>query len=133
VVPDTPAAAAARARSVLRRLQVTSIRPRGGLRENVTIRNPGSSGVSLRGATLRDRSGRRVKLGSRRLDAGRSLRVSTGCAKGRKRAYRRGSRLYACQRRRVWDDGGDVVKIADRRGVTVAQRGYGRFRGVYRF
>ena len=124
---------AARARSALRRLRIVAIRPRGGLRESVTIRNSGSASVALRGATLRDRSGRRVRLGSRRLGARRSLRVFTGCAKGRKRAYRRGARLYACVRRQVWNDRGDVVKIVDRRGVTVAQRGFGSFRRVVRF
>jgi hypothetical protein len=133
ITPDTSGSAGARARSALRRLRIVSIRPRGGSRESVTIRNPGSTGVSLKGSTLRDRSGRRIKLGSKRLGARRSLRVYTGCAKGRKKAYRRGSRLYACSKRRVWDDRGDVVRIVDRRGVAVAQRGYGRFRRVFRF
>ena len=57
----------------------------------------------------------------------------SGCAKGRRKAHRRGSKLYACLRRSVWDDRGDVVKIVDRRGVTVAQRGYGTRRRVVRF
>ena len=133
IVPDTPAAAAARARSALKRLRIASIRPKGGLKECVTIRNPGSSGVGLGGATLRDRSGQRLTLGRGRLGAGGSLRVYTGCAKGRKKASRRGSRLYACRKKRVWNDGGDVVKIVDGRGVAVAQQGYGRFRSVFRF
>lgn len=133
VESDSSAAARARARSAVRRLRIASIRPRGGLRESVTIRNSGTRTLGLRGVTLRDRSGRRVKLGTGQLGARRSLRVFTGCATGRKRAHRRGSRLYACLRRRVWNDGGDVVKIVDRRDVAVAQRGYGRFRQVVRF
>ena len=130
VVPGSPAA---RRQSALRRLRIGTIRPRGGLKESVIIRNSGPGSVSLRGATLRDRSGRRLRLGSGRLGARRSLRVYTGCAKGRRKAHRRGSRLYACQRRTVWNDRGDVVKIVDARRVTVAQRGYGRFRRVARF
>lgn len=130
IAPRSPAA---RRRSALRRLRIGTIRPRGGLKESVIIRNTGSGSVSLRGATVRDRSGRRLKLGSGRLGARRSLRVFTGCAKGRRKAYRRGSRLYACQRRTVWDDRGDVVKIVDSRRVVVAQRGYGRYRRVARF
>ena len=130
IASDSPAA---RRQSALRRLRIGTIRPRGGLRESVIIRNSGSRSVSLRSATLRDRSGRRLKLGSRRLGARRSLRVFTGCAKGRRKAFRRGSRLYACQRRTVWNDRGDGVKIVDSRRVVVAQRGYGRLRGVVRF
>jgi hypothetical protein len=129
VSPDAPA----RKRSAIRKLRISKARPKGGLRESVTIRNSSSGGVSLKGVTLRDRSGHRVKLGSGRLGGRRSLRVFTGCAKGRRKAYRSGSTLYACLRRQVWDDKGDVVKIVDRRGVTVAQRGYGSRRGVVRF
>ena len=130
IAPNSPAA---RRQSALRRLRIGTIRPRGGLKESVIIRNSGSRSVSLRRATLRDRSGRRLKLGSGRLGARRSLRVFTGCAKGRRKAFRRGSRLYACQRRTVWNDRGDVVRIVDSRRVVVAQRGYGRYRRVARF
>jgi len=129
VASDSPA----QTRSALRGLRIKTIRPGGGLRESVIIRNSGGSAVRLTGASLRDRSGRRLKLGKGRLGARRSLRVYTGCAKNRRKAHRPGSRLYACARRRVWNDGGDVVKIVDRRGVVVAQRGYGRLRRVARF
>lgn len=133
VAPGAGSGADARRRSALRTLRITTIRPKGGLGESVTIRNAGTRAVSLRGATLRDRSGRRVRLGSGRLGAGRSLRVFTGCAKGRRKASRRGSRLHACLRRQVWKDRGDVVKVVDSRRVVVAQRGYGTLRGVSRF
>lgn len=129
VSPDSPA----RARSPLAKLRITKIRPKGGLRESVTIRNAGAGSVRLSRATLRDRGGHRVRLGNGRLGARRSLRVFTGCARGHRKAYRRGSRLYACLRRRVWDDRGDLVKVVDGRGVTVAQRGYGRLRRLARF
>ncbi|MGI8946337.1 MAG: lamin tail domain-containing protein [Thermoleophilaceae bacterium] len=121
------------ARSPLRRLRIVKIRPRGGSRESVVIRNTGRKAVRLRGATLRDRGGRRIRLGRGKLGARRSLRVYTGCLRGSRRVRRRGARLYACLRRRVWDDRGDIVRIVDRRGVTVAQRGYGRLRRAARF
>jgi hypothetical protein len=35
--------------------------------------------------------------------------------------------------RGVWDNGGDVVKLADRRGLIVRQTGFGSRRGVVRF
>ena len=131
---STPPDASERASSPLRRVRITRIRPRPGLSESVTIRNGGSRSVSIGRATLRDRRGNRVRIPrGTRLGARRSLRVITGCARGRKRAVRRGSRLYACRRSRVWDDRGDVVKVVDTRGVVVAQRGYGRLRRVTRF
>ena len=128
-VPDDP-----RARSPLRAVRITRIRPRGGRAESVTIRNSGSRRVNLGRATLRDRSGNRVRIPRGiRLGARRSLRIITGCARGRKKAVRRGARLFACRRARLWDDRGDVVKVVDTRGTVATQRGYGRFRRVARF
>ena len=125
---------AGRANSPLRAVRITRIRPRGGRLESVTIRNASARTVNLGRATLRDRRGNRVRIPrGTRLGARRSLRIITGCARGRKRAVRRGSRLFACRRGRVWDDRGDVVKVVDTRGRVVAQRGYGTRRGVVRF
>lgn len=118
--------------SPLKKLRIVKIRPRKGRSESVTIKNTGGKSVSLRGVTLRDRAGHRVKLGRGRLGAHRLLRAFTGCAKGRHRAVRRNGRLFACRRALVWNDGGDVVKIVDSAGSVVARRGYGRFRSVKR-
>jgi len=98
----------------------------------VTIRNTGRGAVRLKGATLRDRSGKKLRL-SGRLAGRRSLRVVTGCARGARRPRRVGSRLFACRTGRMWDDRGDVAKVVDARGTVVAQRGYGTFRTVARF
>lgn len=125
---------ARRNRSALRALRIVAIRPKGGARESITIRNSGRRAVSLKGATLRDRAGNRLRLSSgRRLGARRSLRVVSGCARARRKPARLGSRLYACAPRRLWDDRGDVVKVVDARGIVVSQRGYGRLRSVVRF
>jgi len=43
-----------------------------------------------------------------------------------------GGRLFACRRRPLWNDRGDVVKLVDAGGRLVARRGYGRFRRVKR-
>lgn len=130
VSPQTPASK--RNRSALRAVRITAIRPRGGSRESVTIRNTSRRAVRLRGATLRDRSGKRIRL-SGRLAGRRTLRVLTGCAGARQRPARLGSQLFACRSGRVWDDRGDVVKVVDARGIVVAQRGYGTLRAVVRF
>lgn len=121
-------------RSHLRAVRITRIRPGGGPAESVTIRNTGSRSVNLGGATLRDRSGNRVRIPrGTRLGARRSLRIITGCERGRRKAVRRGSRLFACRRTRVWNDRGDVVRVVDSRGIVVTQHGYGSFRRVARF
>ena len=129
-----PSPSDARNRSRLRSIRIVAIKPKGGARESVTIRNAGSRAVSLRGATLRDRSGHRLRLPAvGKLTGRRSLLVVTGCARGRRKPVRLGSRLFACRSRGVWDDRGDVVKVVDAGGTVVAQRGYGRLRGVPRF
>ena len=125
---------ARRNRSPLRSLRIVAIRPKGGAGESITIRNGGRRAVNLKGATLRDRAGNRLRLSAAgRLGARRSLRVVTRCARARRKPARLGSRLQACGSRRLWDDRGDVVKVVDARGTVVAQRGYGRLRGVVRF
>lgn len=106
-----------------RGLAISRIRPRK--RESITIRNTGALTARLKGVTLRDRSGNRLKLGNGTLKAGRLLRVFTGCARKRRKAVRRGSRLYACRTGTVWNDKGDVVKLVNSLGSVVAQRGYG--------
>ena len=122
----------ARLRSRLRSVRIVAIKPKGGARESVTIRNAGRAAVSLKGASLRDRGGRRVRLRGR-LAGRQSLTVVSGCAPGRRGPARVGSRLFACRRGTLWDDRGDVVRVFDSRGVVVAQRGYGTMRAVVRF
>jgi hypothetical protein len=116
------------------RFKVVTIRARGRRRESVTIRNVGGRTGNLRRYSLRDRAGNRIRFRrSLRLRRGRRLRVVTGCFRNRRRAVRRGARLYACKRRPLWNDGGDVVRLVNPRGRVVSQRGFRRFRGVRRF
>jgi hypothetical protein len=124
-----------RGRSPLARVSVTRVSARGGAAlESATIRNAGSRPVSLTGATLRDRSRHRLGFPRGLRLAGRaSLKVVTGCARGRRRAFRRRSTLWACGRRALWDDRGDVVRLVDSRRVVISQRGYGRYRTARRF
>jgi len=59
--------------------------------------------------------------------------VVTGCARGHRRAFRRGSRYYACRKRSIWNDRGDVAGLLGPKGHLVSQRGFGRFCGAARF
>ena len=115
------------------RLKIVRIRPRRGLKESATVKNLGTRTVKLRGVTLRDRSGSRVTLGRARLAPGKSLRVFSGCAKGRKKLVRIKSRLFACRKRTIWNNGGDVVRLVSADGTLLSRAGYGRFRSVKRF
>lgn len=114
-------------------LKIVRIRARRGLKESVTVKNIGMRTAKLRGVTLRDRSGARLKLGSARLAPGKSLRVFTGCAKGKKRFIRLRSRVFACRKRTVWNDSGDVVRLVAANGALLSRTGFGRFRRVRRF
>ena len=114
-------------------LTIVRVRARRRLRESVTVKNLGRRTAKLRGVSLRDRGGARVSLGRWRLAPGRSLRVFTGCAKGKKRFIRLRSRVFACRKKTVWNDGGDVVRLVSARGTLLSRVGYGRFGRVERF
>lgn len=132
VAPEPPESQ--RARSPLRRVRIVRVLARGGSGESVTIRNSGSRRVSLAQASLRDLRGARLQLPrGTMLHGRRSLRVVTGCARGASRPVRRGPSLFACRRRGLWDDRGDVVKLVDPSGIVVAQSGYGTLRRMARF
>ncbi len=99
----------------------------------MTVKNLGRRTAKLRGITLRDRGGARVRLGRARLGPRKSLRVFTGCAKGKRRFIRLKSRVFACRKRTVWNDRGDVVRLVASGGTLLSRVGYGRFRSVQRF
>lgn len=123
----------ARARSAIAGLRIKTIKPRG--KESVVIKNTGKKTAKLRGATLRDRSGHRIKFPrSTKVKKGRSIRVFTKCRKGVKghKPIKRGRRIYACRRKPIWNNRGDVVRLVDRHGVLISRRGYGRFKRVKR-
>jgi Lamin Tail Domain/Right handed beta helix region/Bacterial TSP3 repeat len=111
-------------------LRIVGLRPRGkARRESVTIANVSRRAVDLRGHSLRDRSGRRIRFRQRlRLRPGVRLRVVTGCPARRREAFRRRTRFYACRKRELWNDSGDVVHLLDTTGRLLSRRGYGRFR-----
>jgi lamin tail-like protein len=110
------------------------VRGRNKRREYVTIRNRGGKTGNLKGWSLRDRSGHRIRFRkSLRLKAHRRLRVVSGCAKRHRRAFRRGTRYYACRKSSIWNDRGDVAKLIDKNHKVVSQRGFGRFKSFARF
>jgi hypothetical protein len=117
----------------IRRIKGKVRKGRSKKREFVTIRNVGNDGAALRGMTLRDKSGNRIRLPRFTLKANRTLRVTTRCSGRSRKPRRRGHRFFACRKRQIWNDKGDVVKIVNAEGVVLAQRGFGRFKGVPRF
>ena len=120
-------------------VRIIRVRPRGrARRESLTLKNFGTRSVNLRRASLRDKSGKRIRFPRRgfRLKAGRKVRVVTGCPRRRprpRRPVKRRGKLYGCKVKQVWNDRSDVARLKDRKGVTVSQRGYGRFKRFPRF
>lgn len=112
--------------SPLNGLKITLVRGRGGpSREYVKIKNNARKRISLRGATLRGRGGKRAKFPSRfRLSRGKTAVVRVGCG-GRRRAWFRGTRVFLCRRTALFKDRGDAARLADAKGVFVSQRSYG--------
>jgi lamin tail-like protein len=107
------------------KLRIVSVRPKGGARaESVTIQNAGRTTVNLRGYALRDAGDHTLKFRATKLKRGAKLRVVTGCAKGSKRAVRRGTRYYFCRSKQVWDDAGDTVELLGRGGGLLSRKKY---------
>lgn len=106
-------------------LRIVAVQPDGGARtESVTIKNAGSKTVNLRGYALRDGTDHTLKFRATKLKKGRKLRVVTGCRSGHRSAVRHGSRYYACRKKPVWDDAGDVVELLGPGGGLLSQKRY---------
>lgn len=120
-------------------VRIIRVRPRGrARRESLTLKNFGSRSVNLRRASLRDKAGKRIRFPRRgfRLRPGKRVRVVTGCPRRRprpRRAVKRRGKLYGCRVSQLWNDRSDVSRLKDRNGLTVSQRGYGRFKRFPRF
>lgn len=103
-------------------LRIVKAKGRGSAsREYVTIKNAGSKRVNLRGYALRDHARKKLRLKTVSLARGRTLRVITGCAKGKHRASHTGSRYYACQKKQFWSDTRDVAELLSPSGKVLAR------------
>lgn len=119
--------------SALAGLRIVRVGSRGdAAREFVRVRNTSRRTISLNGATVRNRRGSRARLPRGvRVRRGQSVTIRIGCLRGRRTA--RARTVYACRRGALFTDSGDVARLADRRGVVVSQRGFGRFRSTASF
>ena len=119
--------------SPLAGLRILSVGSRGAAtREYVRVRNRSRRTISLNGATVRNRRGSRARLPRGvRVRRGQTITIRIGCLRGRRTA--RGSTVYACRRAALFTDSGDVARLADRDGVVVSQRGFGRYRNTVAF
>jgi hypothetical protein len=123
-------AESARRSSPLDPATISKIKGKGGpQKEMVVLANSSKKkALSLKGATLRNRAGRKLKLPKHATIAPRGkLTVRTGCGRGGK------ATVFACAKRGFWDDKGDVASLYDRSKVAAAQAGFGKFEAVYRF
>lgn len=114
-------------------LRIVSVSARGGAsREFARVRNSGRRTVTLDGATLRNRRGARARLPRGvRVRPGQTVTIRVGCLRGRRAA--RGRTVYTCRRSDLLADSGDVARLADRSGIVVSQRGFGRYRNAVAF
>ncbi len=104
-------------------VQIVKAKGKGSARkEYVTLKNAGSKAVNLKGYALRNTAGTKLRLKTVRLAKGRTLRVITGCASGKKAASRKGSRYYGCKSKQQWKDKGDVAELLKKGGAVVARR-----------
>jgi len=104
-------------------LRIVTAKGKGSARrESVTLKNVGSRRINVRGYALRNRAGKKIRLKSSRLAKGRTLRVITGCAKGKRRPSRKGSRYYACKTKQHWNDKRDVAELLRPGGKVVARK-----------
>jgi hypothetical protein len=119
--------------SPLAGLRIVGVGSRGDqAREFVRIRNTSRRSISLNGATVRNRRGSRARLPrGARVRRGQTVTIRIGCFRGRRTV--RGRTVYACRRSALLTDSGDVARLADRDGLVVSQRGFGRYRSTVSF
>jgi hypothetical protein len=115
--------------SLVKAVRIVSASPSGG--GKVVLRNTGTKAVSLAGASLRDRAGKKVRLPSAKLGKRGRSAVSLGCLKG-KRGKKGSRKLYACAKGAFLAKS-DIVRLVDKRGKVGSQYGYGKFRRTARF
>ena len=104
--------------------RITSVKGRGN--EVVKIGNRSRKTLSFRKARVRNAKGAKAVFPARfKLKRGQTATVSIACARGKKRASYRGTKVWLCRRTQLFRDKGDVAKLADAEGVVVSQRGFG--------
>ncbi len=104
-------------------LQIVKAKGKGGARkEYVTIKDAGSRKVNLKGYALRNTAGKKLRFKTVKIAKGKTLRVITGCAKGKRTASRTGKRYNACKKKQHWKDKGDVAELLNKSGTVLARR-----------
>ena len=113
--------------SPLHGARITTVRGKGGAAgEYVKVKNTAKTTLSFRKATLRNRKHKKAVFPARfKLGKGKTAVVHVGCAKGKRHAYFKGTKVWLCRRSQFFRDKGDTAQLADAKGVIVSQRGYG--------
>jgi hypothetical protein len=114
-------------KSPLTGAHITAVKGKGSARrEIVKIRNHSKLTLAFRKASLRGgKKSKAVFPAKFKLKTKKVAVVHIGCAKGKKRASFKGTTVWLCRRKQLFRDRGDVVKLADAKGVVVSQRGFG--------
>jgi hypothetical protein len=117
----------ARRISPLNGAHIVAVYGRGNqAREYVRVKNKTKKTLAFRKATLRNKSKGRAAFPARfKLRAGKTAVVRVGCAKGKRIASFKGTRVWLCKRKPLFRDKGDAARLADATGTVVSQRGYG--------
>jgi hypothetical protein len=104
-------------------LQIVKAKGKGAARkESVTLKNSGKKTVNLRGYALRNKAHKKLRLTTFSLRKGKTVRVITGCARGKHKSSSTSSRYYACRSKQFWSDSGDVVELLNKTGTVAARR-----------
>jgi hypothetical protein len=116
-----------RKKSPLYGARIISVRGKGGAaREVVAIRNRAGKTLSFRKASLTNLKGRGFYFPNRfKLRKGRTVRVHTGCQKGKHRSTFSARAVWLCGKSGIFRDKGDLARLADSKLLVVSQRGFG--------
>jgi hypothetical protein len=116
-----------RKKSPLYGARIVSVRGRGGAAsEVVAIRNRAGKALSFRKASITNLKGRGFYFPNRfKLKKGRTVRVHTGCQKGKHRSSFTTRHVWLCGKGGIFRDKGDLARLADAKLLVVSQRGFG--------
>ena len=117
----------ARKKSPLYGARIVSVRGHGGAAsEVVAIRNRAGKTLSFRKASLTNVKGRGFYFPARfKLGKGRTVRVHTGCQKGKGHSSFTARAVWLCGKSGIFRDKGDLARLADAKLLVVSQRGFG--------
>jgi hypothetical protein len=121
---------AVRRTSPLSGARIVKVSGRGkAAKEVVRVRNGTKKTIPFRKGSIRNsKRGKAVFPAKFKLPKGKTAVIHVGCKKGKRRAYFKKQNVWLCLRKPLFNDKGDLARLADAKAIVVSQRGFGKLK-----